>query len=77
MMFKRKRFHEQPKNISPFDYAFMIVHDNFFGYTILSSCLKICMHLNKEKDIIPFLCSQPIFLLEFVFFVTKKAVYFV
>lgn len=73
----RKRFHEQPKNISLSDYAFMIVHDNSVEYTILSSCLKACTHLNNEKDIIPFLCSQPIFLLEFVFFVTKKAMYFV
>ncbi|PEI93381.1 hypothetical protein CN679_07780 [Bacillus pseudomycoides] len=61
------------KNILPFDYAFMTMHDDSLRYTILYSCLKTCMHLNNEKDIIPFLCSQPIFLLEFVFFVTKKS----
>lgn len=61
------------KNILRFDYAFMVMHNNSLWYTILYSCLKTCIHLNNEKDTIPLLYPQPIFLSEFVFFVTKKS----
>jgi len=50
----------------------MIMHENPLKYASLYSCLKVCAHFNNEKDTIPFLCSQPIFFWEFVFFDTKK-----
>lgn len=51
----------------------MVMYENSLDYTILYGCLKTCIYLNNEKDTIPFLCSQPIFFSEFVFFVTKKS----